>query len=695
LIDAQWWLPGNPYDNSVEEGRQELAAYLTDRAAQCPNEVFVLGGYSQGAHVIGEGLWGLDRAVRDRVAYVALFGDPMLDTGNRAPFPFGSLSFPAACAFGPEPWVRGSAPCWISGGQLGSRIPYVPDDMVNRVGSWCRAFDGVCDGSFVDLAPALIPVGDGVHNEYFDEDSDSAVAAREVAVALQVALPAYADSFDVSWLQFVAGATGADLAFVFDTTGSMFGAIDDAKAQASDLAQTWLQSFPNARVALVEYRDQGDVFVSRVAIDLTDNVADFQAALDGLVADGGGDYPEAMLSGLMTTLDGLSWRDGATKTAVIIADAPGRDPEPITGYTSQQVSQHALEIDPVAVYAVNLGGSDVGDFIEPISTATAGQVFVLEPGQTLSDALFAVIETVVLNPVATLNGPYLAETGTPIRFRTDGSFDADGELVSYEWDFDGDGTVDLTTTTPSVEYTYPGEFHGFAAVRVVSSDGGSAIATADVTVDSVGLGDRLPIAPISGDAKISGPDQVTVSWTPAANDLADAYEIYLADGTLLAIQPASDPDSFAVSGLDLGQPVSFSVVASNGYGKSAAATTPSVGGATGTGKAWGSNSQGQLGNGTTSGSTTPVDVSDLTGITALGAGAEHSLAVKSDGTARAWGQNNNGELGDGTTTDRLTPVQVSGITGATAVAGGTAHSLVLKSNGTVWSFRLQPERPAR
>jgi alpha-tubulin suppressor-like RCC1 family protein/uncharacterized protein YegL len=107
---------------------------------------------------------------------------------------------------------------------------------------------------------------------------------------------------------------------------------------------------------------------------------------------------------------------------------------------------------------------------------------------------------------------------------------------------------------------------------------------------------------------------------------------------------------------------------------------------TGTGKAWGNNSQGQLGNGTTANSSTPVDVSNLTGITALGAGAEHSLAVRSDGTAWAWGQNANGELGDGTTTDRTTPVQASGITGATAVAGGTAHSLVLKSDGTVRSF---------
>ncbi len=109
---------------------------------------------------------------------------------------------------------------------------------------------------------------------------------------------------------------------------------------------------------------------------------------------------------------------------------------------------------------------------------------------------------------------------------------------------------------------------------------------------------------------------------------------------------------------------------------------------TGTAEAWGSNSQGQLGNGSTANSSTPVSVSGLTGITALGAGAEHSLAVRSDGTAWGWGQNAQGELGDGTIVDRTTPVQVSGLTGVIAVDGGPAHSLALKSDGTVWAWGL-------
>src|SRR5580765_855125 len=65
----------SPYWDSVQTGKDELSAYLTDRAAQCPNEVYILGGFSEGANVLGAGLFDLPQSVRDRIAFVALFGD--------------------------------------------------------------------------------------------------------------------------------------------------------------------------------------------------------------------------------------------------------------------------------------------------------------------------------------------------------------------------------------------------------------------------------------------------------------------------------------------------------------------------------------------------------------------------------------------------------------------------------------------
>jgi hypothetical protein len=575
LVDAQWWLPTNPYDSSVSEGRSELVAYLSDRAAACPNETYVLGGWSQGAQVTGEALPKLSREVRDRIAFVALFGDPYLNTGNR--WILGQ-TVPSACWSGKKPWVRGSAPCWIAGGQLGSRDPYVPGDMEQRVGSWCREFDGVCDGSFVDLAPSLAA---GTHFQYYEPNSDMASAAYEAVKKLREFVPDQAAAFDVSWIPFSSGISGFDLAFVFDTTGSMGDDIDSAKSAATEIAQRWVL-MPNGRVGLVQYRDQGDSFVSRLELGLTNDPSAFQAAVDSLTADEGGDYEESLLTALMTALDGMDWRDGASKVIVVITDAPGKDPEPETGLTMAQVIMHAVfDIDPVAIYGINTAGEpDVTDFLGRLASGTSAQVLVPGPDVSLADALFELIDVVAYNPVATLTGPYIASTGAAILFDASGSCDPDAELVSYEWDFDSDGDVDRTTTSAETEYAYPGEYHGLATLRVVSSDGGSALATTQVTVDSVGLGNLMPIEPSSASATISGPDSAIVGWVPAPNDRADAYRISTADGRLVGLSSASAGHSVTVTGLDFSQPIVFQVVSSNGYGTSSGVSAPPVGGVT-------------------------------------------------------------------------------------------------------------------
>jgi len=102
--------------------------------------------------------------------------------------------------------------------------------------------------------------------------------------------------------------------------------------------------------------------------------------------------------------------------------------------------------------------------------------------------------------------------------------------------------------------------------------------------------------------------------------------------------------------------------------------------------AWGDNANGQLGNGTTADASTPVQVSGLSGIVEVKGGRFYSLALKSDGTVFSWGQNNNGQLGNGTTTASSTPVQVSGLTDATTLAAGAFHALAIRSNGTLVSW---------
>ncbi|MFY2560948.1 Ig-like domain-containing protein [Corallococcus terminator] len=110
---------------------------------------------------------------------------------------------------------------------------------------------------------------------------------------------------------------------------------------------------------------------------------------------------------------------------------------------------------------------------------------------------------------------------------------------------------------------------------------------------------------------------------------------------------------------------------------------------------WGENSDGQLGLGTppVEGQPRTPDVTPrsaatrvpgLTGAVSVAPGFRHTLVLMEDGTVRAFGNNTNGQLGDGTAVAKDYPVVVQDLTDVVKVLGGSMHSVALKRDGTVW-----------
>lgn len=114
-----------------------------------------------------------------------------------------------------------------------------------------------------------------------------------------------------------------DLVFLLDTTGSMGDELRRIQ-QTIDSIAARIDGFnprPEIRYALVAYKDDGDIYVTR-PVAFSDDLEQFRNELAQLSADGGGDIPEAVDQALYEGIVRLEWRDEPTvRLAFLVADA--------------------------------------------------------------------------------------------------------------------------------------------------------------------------------------------------------------------------------------------------------------------------------------------------------------------------------------------------------------------------------------
>jgi Mg-chelatase subunit ChlD len=167
-----------------------------------------------------------------------------------------------------------------------------------------------------------------------------------------------------------------EVVFVLDTTGSMDGLINGAKAKIWSIANFIVsaQPTPEVRIGLIAYRDVGDAYVTKV-YGLTEDLDKVHQRLRAFKADGGGDTPEHVSRALSEAVDKMQWSDGAMKMIFLVGDAPPAERGDGYSWRSAVKKARAKEI---VIHAVRCGSDgNTGRVWNAIATAGFGSYMTI------------------------------------------------------------------------------------------------------------------------------------------------------------------------------------------------------------------------------------------------------------------------------------------------------------------------------
>ncbi len=307
-------------------------------------------------------------------------------------------------------------------------------------------------------------------------------------------------------------APRVDLAFVIDTTGSMWDDIGAAKANATSYINAFKDSL-DLRIAVVAFRDfpvspygGGGDYPYLDIQQFTSDRSKAISAIQSLSAGGGADTPESSYCALLHVMRGDKcagrgsnttigeWRPSSTKGIIWMTDALPHSPEPFTGFTANDVITTAIKnrvlligggegeesgppegSDPINVFAIPVG-TDPSVIAEATAIAeqTGGKAFSAPTADDVVNAILKAIgeigEPTNQPPVANAGqDQVIACSGNPTtQVKLDGtkSSDPDGDSLTYSWSALGITFDDSNSSTPTSNLPY-----GTTTVTLEVNDG--------------------------------------------------------------------------------------------------------------------------------------------------------------------------------------------------------------------------------
>jgi hypothetical protein len=213
--------------------------------------------------------------------------------------------------------------------------------------------------------------------------------------------------------------TGQDITLVIDITGSMADDIAAVKSEARNIINTIFNKenkLVNSRIAIVGYRDPGEVFTILTFTEDADPEVRKTAAINAINSisvGGGGDKPEGVYSGLLHALNGGigKWRaEAAVRRIILFGDAPPKDNE-LAGTVNKLASDVSVDVGPiptassvtagpvpVEIFTIVIGSdAEAAAAFQRIAKENSGQFFTAD---TAADLTNAILNAVTTPPVA-------------------------------------------------------------------------------------------------------------------------------------------------------------------------------------------------------------------------------------------------------------------------------------------------------